>query len=143
MSNYAPQIPRDTGGEALQDFPAPKKALARYTGENASASSVLSVSHDTTSLEVAAVGQAAVLRWIATSDTQASVISIAGATSNYDHVIPSGTLRRFAIPVETYNAASGYGSVVGANRNYGLYQRVAVKSVGIGSVMTAEFGQYS
>lgn len=125
------------GGAPMSEFPAPLKAKARYTNENNTASSVISVSHDTVQLEVAAVGQSAAIRWVATSDTEASVVTVAGATSNYDHVIPSGQVRRFAIPIETRGAAQG--SMVGANRLNGLYQRVAIKTTGIGSVMVAEY----
>ena len=137
MINPYPPLPRDKGNQPMQEYPSPKLANARYTSENATTSSVISVSHDTTTLEVAAIGGPAVLRWVATSDTQASVISNAGATANYDHVIPSGTMRRFAIPIESmYQAPS---SMVGANRLNGLYQRVAIKSVGIASIMTTEY----
>lgn len=135
--NPYPPLPRDKGQQAMQEYPSPKLALARYTSENATASSVISVSHDTTAIEIAAVGGAAVMRWVTTADTQASIISIAGSTSNYDHVIPSGTMRRFAIPIESQFQAPS--SMVGANRLNGLYQRVAVKTVGIASVMTTEY----
>lgn len=136
-TNNTNSLPRDRGGEALQEFPAPKKALEQYTSENATASSVISLTHDTTSLEVAAVGGSAALRWVPTTDTTASIITIAGATANYDHVIPTGTVRRFAVPQETQGLQQG--SVVGLNRGAGLYQRVAYKTFGIGSVMAIEF----
>lgn len=137
MINYAPNLPLDKGGVPMQEYPAPKKANARYTATNAAASSVISVSHDTTALEIAAVTKPAFLRWIASNDTTASIIAIAGSTSNYDHVIPEGTVRRFAIPIESTGLANT--SVVGVNRQNGLYQRVAVISSGVGSVLTAEY----
>lgn len=134
--NYAPELPRDKGGDILEEYPAPKLALARYASENSSASSVISVTHNTTALEIAAVGNAAVMRWVTTADTQASIISAAGATANFDHVIPSGEIRRFVIPIER-NPQTG--SVQGVNRELGLYQRVAIKSIGVASVLVAEF----
>ena len=134
--NYAPKLPQDKNGNPMQQFPSPKLALTRYTSENATVSSVISVTHDTTVLEIAAVGGTAAMRWVTTGDTQASVVTIAGSTSNYDHVIPSGTMRRFVIPIES-NPQTG--SVQGINREIGLYQRVAIKSIGIASVLTAEF----
>lgn len=143
MSAYANQIPLDKGRTPLQEFPAPIVAKARYDGENASASSVISLTHDTTSLEVAAVGGPAAIKWIATSDTTSSVYTsstIAGAAAssiNFDHVVGTGTVRRFVIPKETVNVPIN--SVVGVNRREGLYQRVAIKSVGIASVLTIEF----
>lgn len=141
-TNNTNSLPRDRGGEALQEFPAPKKALQRITNENATASSVISVTHDTTSIEVAAITGSAAIRWVPQSETAAvspfaSVITIAGSTANYDHVIPTGTVRRFALPFETQGLQQG--SVVGLNRGAGLYQRFAIKTFGIASVMTSEF----
>lgn len=133
-NNYAGQLPRDNSNETMQEFPAPFKAQTSRVSENASASSVITLGHDTVSLEVYAGQTPALLRWIATTDTQASVIS-----TNYDHVIPKDRLRRFTVPRE--RMASGYTSVQGVNRGEGLYQRVAYMSTGVGSVLLAEFGQ--
>lgn len=144
MSNlYAKPLARDGGGEAMQEYSAPFKALARYTGENASASSVISLTPNTTTVEVAALGgTGAAIRWVPRTETAAvspfaSVITIAGATSNYDNVIPAGQARRFVVPIESQGTQQG--SVVGANVQNGLYQRIAVQTFGISSVMTAEF----
>jgi len=127
-----PKLPLDKHNNLIRDANFLKPALARYYDANRSASSVISVTHDTTALEIAAEGTGgALMRWVATSDTQASVTG-----SNFDHVIPSGQMRRFAIPQESAGIAQ---SVVGVNREYGLYQRVAVKSIGVASVLTAEF----
>lgn len=137
MTNYAEPLPRDkTSTELLQEFPAPVLALQRYGSENAVASSVISVTHDTTVLEVTAIGTAATLKWIATGNTNPSVIS-AAATANYDHVIAPNITRRFVIPIESNPAY--YGSMMGVNRLNGLYQRVAIKSMGIASVLVSEF----
>ena len=135
---YAPKLPTDASGQAMQELPSAVKAKATYGAENASASSVISVTHDTTGIEVAAVTTAAVLRWITRTDTTASVISAAG-TANFDHVVPAGTVRRFALPIEVQGSSPA--SVQGANRANGLYQRVAIKSVGVGSVLLTEYGQ--
>lgn len=136
-TNNTKSLPRDKGGEALQEFPPLALAQARYTNENATTSSVISVSDNTVSLEVAAVGQAAAIKWVTQADTQASIITIAGATANYDHVIAKDTVRKFAIPQEVAGASQG--SVVGINRQAGLYRRFALKSMGIGSVLASEF----
>lgn len=138
MINPYPALPNDKNNNALQEFPAPKLAIQRFTSENAATSSVISFSHNTTAIEVAAVGGAAAIKWIATGNTNPSVITIAGSTSNYDHVIGTGTVRRFAIPIEVQG--TGNQSVVGVNRQNGLYQRVAYKSVGVASVMLSEYG---
>ena len=145
MVNPYKNLPHDKQNNVMQEFPAPFLAKARYTSENGVASSVISVSHDTTSLEITANGGAAIMRWVPTSETAgvgaaASVIGIAGTTSNYDHVIPANTMRRFAIPIETTFQAPS--SMVGANRQNGLYHRVAIKSatlLGLSSVLVSEF----
>lgn len=136
--NYAKSMARDKGGEAIQSAPAPFTAITRYGAENASASSVLTVSSVTTALEIVAIGAPAVMRWVTTSDTQASVVS-AVATANFDHVIPSGTMRRFVIPYERTPSNNPLGSVQGVNLELGLYQRVAIKSIGAASVLTTEY----
>lgn len=121
----------------MQEYPAPITALTRYASENASASSVISVNEGTTSVEIAAVGAPAVVKWIATTDTTASVISAAG-TANFDHVIPTATVRRFVIPRETLGTPVS-ASVVGANQANGLYRRIAYKSIGTASVLLTEY----
>ena len=139
--NYVKSLPRDTGGAAMQEFPAPVTSTARVNTDNAAVSSVISLQPTTTAIEVGAFGgQGAVIRWVPVTETaavapRASVIS-SGATANFDHYIPPSTIRRFVIPKETQGQASGQvGSV------NGLYQRVARISAGIvaSSVLVAEF----
>jgi hypothetical protein len=140
---YAKPLSRDQGGEPLQEYPAPYKAKTQYTGENGTASSVISLTADTTTIEISAIGgTGAAMRWVPRTETAAvspfaSVITVAGATANYDHVVPAGEVRRFVVPIETLGAQQG--SVVGINPQNGLYQRVAVKTFGVSSVMTSEF----
>ena len=134
MSNYAPVLPRDKGNEPMQEYPSPMRPKTRYSSENATASSVISLTHDTTALEIAAVGGPAAMRWVTTGDTQASVVSAAGG--NFDHIISTGEVRRFVVPIES-NPQTG--SVQGVNRELGLFQRVAIKSIGVASVLLAEF----
>ena len=131
-----PLIPLDKNRTPMHGFPAAIKAKNTYSSENASASSVISVGHDTTTIEIAANGGPAVLRWVTTTDTAASVIS-ATSGANFDHAIAQNTVRSFAIPKETIGVAAG--SVVGVNRQYGLYQRVAIKSTGIASILLTEY----
>jgi hypothetical protein len=137
MLNYTKKLPRDETGESMQDFAQPFKAKAQYSKENASISSVISLSHDTTSIEVTTGGTPAVIRWVATGDTAASVIS-AATGANFDNAIPVAWTRRFVVPIESVGL-NNVGSAVGINRMAGLYQRVAIKSTGIGSVLLAEF----
>lgn len=139
--NYVVGIPHDKNQEPLQNYPAPFKAKARYDDENAAASSVISLTEDTTSIEITAGSFAAAIRWVPTSETAAvspfaSVITAEGVTTNYDHVIPVGSMRRFVVPIET--SITNPQSIQGVNRLNGLYQRIAVKSFAIGSVITTE-----
>jgi hypothetical protein len=136
-TNPYPKLPADNMGTPMQEYPSPKVALARKGAENSAASSVISVTHDTTTIEIAAVNQAAIMRWVPTTDSTASVVGVEG-TANFDHVISKDTVRRFAIPIESF-VGNNPSSQMGANRRNGLYQRVAVKSVGVGSVLTSEF----
>lgn len=144
-TNPYKNLPVDKMGQPMQEFPAPYLANARYVNENGVASSVITVNDKTTSLEITANGGAAIMRWVPRTETAGvspfgSVIGVAGATANYDHVIPANTMRRFAIPIEVqYTAPS---SMVGANTMNGLYQRFAIKSatlLGLSSVLTSEF----
>ena len=115
--------------------------LANYGSENGTASSVISLTHDTTALEIAAVGGTAYMRWVRTAETQASVVNaVSGA--NFTHVIPTNTYRKFVIPIESAPTMgqSNTASMVGINRREGLYQRVAVKTQGNASVLVTEYG---
>src|SRR5882724_9410493 len=127
-ANYARQLVLDKNGSPYQTGTPAASAISRYVTENGTASSVLTLTQDTTAIEVATGGTAAVIRWVATSDTQASVVAIAGATANFDHEIPANAWRRFVVPVEQFVQQT---SLVGANRLNGLYQRVAIKSQGV------------
>ena len=120
----------------MVDHPAPVLALARFASENATVSSDISFTHDTTAIEVATLATGAAIRWVGTGITDPSVIT-AAATANYDHVIPPNAIRKFVIPIETQ--ATNSGSAVGINRGAGLYQRVAHRSLGIASVFLSEY----
>ena len=137
MVNYAPQLGRDKNTHPIQNAPPPTSILASYNRENASASSVISVSHNTTMLEIAAVGGPAGMRWVRTGDTTASIVT-ATSGANFAHIISSATIRQFVIPIEA--TGSGGASVQGVNRAEGLYQRVAIISAGaISSVLLTEY----
>lgn len=138
MPNYAVGIPHDVNRQDLQGYPAPVKAKAVYAKDTtATTSSVISTTHDTTVVEITAVGTPAFIRWVATTDTGASVISTQG-TANFDHAIPPNKTQRFVIPIET--ATTNPQSIQGANRLNGLYQRYAIKSAGAASsIIAVEF----
>lgn len=153
--NYSKGKPVGNNGVPQFDSPPPVRAVARSGITNAASSSVVSLSADTTAIEVAVVGTGgAVMKWISSTDTNPSVFSISsvGATNppNYDHFIAPGRMRRFVVPVESFpSGAFYYGSPstvavtsqVGANTENGLYRRIAlVTAGGIASVMVTEYG---
>lgn len=134
-TNYARNLAKDESGQPMQNHNAPLKALAISSSTNVSVSSVITVTDNTTALEVATVGGPAVLRWVPSTDTAASVIA-SGAGANYDHVIPTNMYRRLVIPQER----AGVSSIVGRNVQAGLYKRYAIIGAGgPSSVLTAEF----
>ena len=137
MANYAPRISRDKDGNPIPESNFQASVVATYAKENGTVSSVISTTHDTTALEVAAVGGPAYLRWVRTGDTEASVVSAASG-ANFQYVIPQNTYRQFVIPIEA-RATQG-ASMVGINRGEGLYQRYAIKTGGIASVLVTEYG---
>ncbi len=127
-------LARGDDGMEFQNSPAPQTAVARYNA-GSGVSSVITVTDNTTTLEVGATGGAGVfLKWIGRTDT---IGSVTGA--NFDNFIPSNTVRRFAIPIET----RGTSSIVGANIQNGLYNRVAwfsaVGAAGASSVIASEY----
>lgn len=137
---YASRLPTDASGLPMQEYPSAKKALARY-GSSATVSSVITLTDNTTVIEVTAVGGGGVsLRWIPATETAAvspfaSVIA-SGATANFDNVVAADTTRRFVVPIEVY----GTSSIVGLNKQEGLYNRVAfiTNSIPQSSVLVLE-----
>ena len=134
-NNYSPQVPRGKDNNPKNDYPPAKVALESNNNENISVSSVQSFTHDTTEIEVAAVGQGVAGRWAANQAT--SVVTATGAGANFDFVVPVSTVRRFVVPRET---SGSYASVQGVNRAEGLFTGIAYKTLaGNGSVLTMEF----
>lgn len=132
MANYVNPIPIDRGGSPLQEFPAPVRAVASaLLRENAAVSSAMLIDPNATSLEVSTFGgQGAVIRWVSLTETaavspRASVIA-SGLGANFDHHIPAGVVRKFAIPKETQGQMP-VGQIGSVN---GLYQRVATINAG-------------
>ncbi len=126
-----------------QETPAPFKAVKQYIGENATASSVITLTPNTTAVEVAAQSAPVAIRWVYATDgtgPQTSVIAIAGTTANFDHVVAPNTVRRFVVPIEVQYAYNPNASVVGDNISNGLFQRLAYKTAGIASVAVTEYG---
>ena len=140
-NNYSPQFPRGKDNEPKVGYPPAKIALVATNKENASASSILLLGHDTTEIEVAAVNQHVAGKWLtqATIDSSVagtSVITAVG-TANFDFMVQTNTVRRYVVPIAT---GGSYASVQGINRAEGLYPAIAYKTfAGNGSVLTAQF----
>ena len=142
MRYLYPETPQGKLGEAKVGYAPAKVALDRQNDENALASSILLLTHDTTELEVVAIGQAAAGKWLSQATVDSSVagtsVITAAGTANFDFVVPSGEFRRVVVPIATNVQTDG--SVMGVNRKFGLYPAVAFKTlVGTGSVLTAQF----
>lgn len=133
-ARYATAASYDVTGGLVPNATVTQKALVTIVSENATVSSVITLNDNCTDLEVSASGAPVFYRWVARSDTQGSVISVAG-TANFDALIPSGAVRRLVVPVEQ----TGTSSTVGANIANGLYNRIAYKTGGIGSVFTTQY----
>lgn len=141
MQAYAPLMPRDRGNEPIPDVPPAAKAL-KVWGVGSAVSSVITLQDGTSMLDITAVGGSGlVLRFIPLTETAgvgaaASVIA-SGATANFDISIPANWRQRVVIPQETF----GTSSVVGINKQAGLYNRVAWIGVGVpqSSILAAEF----
>lgn len=122
--------------QPMYEFPAPFKAQARYYDDNAGVSSVITLTDNTTQIEVGTNGSGAILRWVPATETAAVSPFASVLTSNFDHFIPSNTVRSFVVPKET----QGVNSIVGANVQNGLYKRVAIINPGpVSSVIVTEY----
>lgn len=143
--NPYPRLPSDTMGTPMQEYATHASVKAVYASENASTSSVITLTPDTTALEIAVFAgtssliAAGAMRWVSSVIGFAagtSVITAAGS-ANFDHVIPNNTVLKLAVPIEKmYQAPS---SMVGANIVNGLYRRVAYKSIGVASILVTEY----
>lgn len=139
--NIAAGLPVDERGNVMQGYPAPFKANARYSTNNATASSVITLNDNTTVVEIAAVGAPVAVRWVPATESAAvspfaSVITTSGATANFDHMIPKDGMRRLVAPFETI----GVNSIVGVGVQAGTYRRIAIISAtAVSSIMVSEF----
>lgn len=136
--NYAAGKPMGNNQMPFYDSPPAFKAVVARMSENAAASSVITMSMNTTAIEITTDAQEALLRWVTVGDTDPSVFGNA-SVMNYDHVVPPNTNKRFIVPIEVNNP-QGYGSQVGANIENGLFRRFAWKTQGIASVYSNEYG---
>lgn len=133
---YSPGTPLGKDNFPKVGYSPAKVALASTHKENASTSSVLVFTHDTTEIEVAATGGPIAGKWANIANNGTSVVA-ATTGANFDFVVPAANVRRFVVPVQT---SANYSSVQGVNRAEGLYQGVAyISAGGASSVMTMQF----
>lgn len=133
-NNYAKRQAQDETGIPIQNTPTPFKATAQFYKDNLTASSIQTLTDNTTRVEVGGV-VGTWIRWIPATETAAAPAGSVLAT-NFDHYIPPNTVRWFVVPKET----QGITSIVGVNVQNGLYKRMAVGPVGpAGSVLTTEY----
>lgn len=143
--NYARGIPMGNNQMPASFIAPPAVAAIGTTVKDAATttSSILIFGHNTTAIEVAATGGAAYIKWLSQSVVDSSVAGTSvigtGATSNFDHVIPAASYRRFVIPIVT-NVPQGYGSFVGANRENGLYPNMAYAGVVTSIIAVTQYG---
>ena len=139
--NYAKGKPLGINGVPFFDSPPAVAAIATNMRDNGATSSILVLNQNTTAIEVGATGGPAYIKWLTqavvdTSVAGTSVISAAG-TANFDHIIPSGEVRRFVVPIATIPVHT---SVQGANRLNGLYPNVAYATGPVASVAVTQYG---
>ena len=127
---YINPLPRDKTGTDLQEFAAPVRAVTSVMMiENDVVSSVLLLDQNASHVEVNAIGgQGIAIRWVRATETptvspRGSVIA-SGLGANFDHIVPPGTYRRFAIPKETGGIGPGGVANAGVGSVYGLYHRL-------------------
>lgn len=136
--NYAKGVPMGNNQVPFFNCPPPVKAVIARLSENATASSVITMSQNTTAIELTTLGTAALMKWITVGDGEGSVFGNASVMS-YDHVVAANTTRRFVVPIEVSpNGAPS--SMVGANIENGLFRRFAWKTQGVASVYSNEYG---
>ena len=140
--NYSPELPLGKMGEIKTNYVPAKVALTAQNKENASASSILLLTHDTTEIEVTASGQNVAGKWLSQAVVDSSVagtsVLTAFGTANFDFMVSNNNTERYVVPIATTGQSSG--SIMGVNRREGLYPAVAFKTfAGNGSVLTAQF----
>lgn len=130
--NYAKLVGRDRGGEPFVPTHIPASTLGSVTRENASASSVTTLTDLTSVVEVTAIATAAGIIW---ATNQATSVITAQGTANFDNIVPPNTTRLFVVP----RRVQAVPSISGVNTQEGLFALIATKSTGVGSVLLAQY----
>ena len=124
---YAKPQPMDRRGNVIQGVSPDSVSIKATGGAPPAASSVISFNQNTTVVEITALNNSLAYRW-----GSQSVIAAAGATDNFDGIVPVNSTRRIVIPMQTTGPSSFIG---GLNVQSGLYSTMAV--IATGSVLTA------
>ena len=138
--NYARELPLDKN-----NYPAslvPPKKSSQSQGGNPVASSVLTLSANTTVVNVMAVGgnngNAGIIgRWSTAAEVTSGASSV--TSTNFDIQVNSGQTLSFVVPIAT--SGTGTQSVQGINPQLGLYPVLTLKAATATacSVFTAEY----
>lgn len=144
--NYAKGVPMGNNQMPFQGNGTPPAVAAIGTTVRDTAtttSSILVFNQNTTAIEVAAVGGPVYIKWLSQSVVDSSVAGTSilgtGAGSNFDHIIPPATYRRFVIPINVNNP-QGYSSFSGANRENGLYPNMAYIGAVTSIIAVTQYG---
>lgn len=127
---YPRQLPLEKNNYPISTVPAFTSYQSK--GGNPVTSSVLTLSPNTTVIDVMAIGTATGAGGVIGKWGTASVTS-----SNFDIQVNAGQNRTFAVPQSVFGAPLA--SVAGANAANGLYNSISFLSVGVSSVYTAEY----
>lgn len=128
---YAKGLPIDERGNPMHNEAPDALTLQTTASAPPAVSSVITFNPGTTVIEITALNNSLAYKWGA-----GSVIAAAGATANFNGIVPVNTTRRIIIPVSVYGAPMGATSVVsGKNAMNGLYNSMAV--IATTSVLTA------
>lgn len=138
--DYSQRLPKDRTGAVMTDSFPPFPSNAVNLRENASASSVWSLNANTTAVLVTTIGTGAAIKWA--GNQNASVFASALGAS-YDATLSPNSTRLFVVPRSVMGLPNVSGiqnpSIVGLNTSEGLYPGIAVRTLGVGSVLLTEY----
>src|SRR3990167_10080826 len=116
MINYGRPIAKDKNDQPYIPVYIPTSTLGSVNRENASASSVTTLTDMTSVIEVTAITTAVGIRWAV---NQATSVITAATTANFDNIVPVNTTRLFVVPrrVQAVPSLSGINSMEGLFSN--------------------------
>lgn len=134
MASYARRLPIDQNNNT---FPAPPPFTSYQSQSgNPSASSILTLTQNTTVLQVMSIGGNSGNAGIIGKWAGNAAVSVTG--SNFDFMVNSGQVSTFVVPQSVMGNSA---SIQGANTQNGLYPLVALKwaTAQASSVLTTEY----